>query len=85
MLYILILYSQCCLNNIRLDISHASARTLKSRPGFKGRPIWQIKMDLAAKFNQICDLTGVGMQDTTIAVLAYQKARAAGLGTPFKV
>lgn len=29
----------------------------------------------------ICDLTGVGVQDTAIATLAYQKARSAGLGT----
>ena len=28
----------------------------------------------------ICDLTGVGVQDTAIALLAYQKACAAGLG-----
>jgi ectoine utilization protein EutC len=33
----------------------------------------------------ICDLTGVGVQDTTIAVLAYQKAISRGLGTPFEV
>ena len=31
----------------------------------------------------ICDLTGVGVQDTTIAVLCYQKAISSGLGTPF--
>ena len=29
----------------------------------------------------VCDLTGTGVQDTAIAVLAYQKAIAAGLGT----
>jgi ornithine cyclodeaminase len=29
----------------------------------------------------ICDLTGLGIQDTAIAVLAYDKARARGLGT----
>jgi ectoine utilization protein EutC len=29
----------------------------------------------------VCDLTGVGVQDTTIAVLALQKAQARGLGT----
>ncbi len=28
----------------------------------------------------VCDLTGVGIQDTAIALLAYRKARAAGLG-----
>jgi len=33
----------------------------------------------------ICDLTGVGVQDTTIAVLTYQKAISSGLGTPFEV
>jgi len=33
----------------------------------------------------ICDLTGVGVQDTTIAVLTYQKAISGGLGTPFEV
>lgn len=29
----------------------------------------------------VCDLTGVGVQDTAIATLAYRRARAAGLGT----
>lgn len=29
----------------------------------------------------VCDLTGVGVQDTTIAVLAYRNALAHGLGT----
>jgi ornithine cyclodeaminase len=33
----------------------------------------------------ICDLTGVGVQDTTIAVLTYQKAISRGLGTSFEV
>ncbi len=33
----------------------------------------------------ICDLTGVGVQDTTIAVLTYQKAISLGLGTSFEV
>jgi ectoine utilization protein EutC len=33
----------------------------------------------------ICDLTGVGVQDTTIAVLTYQKAMSRGLGTSFEV
>lgn len=33
----------------------------------------------------ICDLTGVGVQDTTIAVLTYQKAMSLGLGTSFEV
>ncbi len=33
----------------------------------------------------ICDLTGVGVQDTAIAVLTYQKAISSGLGTPFEV
>jgi len=33
----------------------------------------------------ICDLTGVGVQDTAIAVLTYQKATASSLGTPFEV
>jgi len=28
----------------------------------------------------VCDLTGVGVQDTAIAILAYEKARAKGLG-----
>jgi ornithine cyclodeaminase len=29
----------------------------------------------------VCDLTGTGVQDTAIALLAYDKAKAAGLGT----
>ena len=29
----------------------------------------------------VCDLTGTGVQDTAIALLAYQKARARGFGT----
>jgi ornithine cyclodeaminase len=29
----------------------------------------------------VCDLTGTGVQDTAIALLAYAKAKAAGLGT----
>jgi ornithine cyclodeaminase len=33
----------------------------------------------------ICDLTGVGVQDTAIAVLTYQKAISRGLGTSFEV
>lgn len=33
----------------------------------------------------ICDLTGVGVQDTAIAVLTYQKAIERGLGTNFEV
>jgi ornithine cyclodeaminase len=33
----------------------------------------------------ICDLTGVGVQDTTIAVLTYQKGISLGLGTTFEV
>ena len=33
----------------------------------------------------ICDLTGVGVQDTTIAVLTYQKAISRGLGSSFEV
>jgi ornithine cyclodeaminase len=33
----------------------------------------------------ICDLTGVGVQDTTIAVLTFQKAISCGLGTSFEV
>jgi ectoine utilization protein EutC len=33
----------------------------------------------------ICDLTGVGVQDTTIAVLTYQKALAMGLGASLEV
>jgi len=33
----------------------------------------------------ICDLTGVGVQDTAIALLAYECARAKGLGTIFEV
>ena len=33
----------------------------------------------------VCDLTGVGVQDTTIALLAYQKARALGLGMDIAV
>lgn len=32
----------------------------------------------------VCDLTGVGVQDTAIATLAYRRARAAGLGTPIE-
>jgi ectoine utilization protein EutC len=30
----------------------------------------------------VCDLTGTGVQDTAVAVLAYRKATAVGLGTP---
>lgn len=33
----------------------------------------------------ICDLTGVGVQDTAIALLTYEHARANGLGTIFEV
>jgi ornithine cyclodeaminase len=33
----------------------------------------------------ICDLTGVGVQDTAIAVLTYQKAISSRLGTLFEV
>jgi ornithine cyclodeaminase len=33
----------------------------------------------------ICDLTGVGVQDTTIAVQAYAQAVELGLGTHFDV
>lgn len=33
----------------------------------------------------ICDLTGVGVQDTAIALLAYERARAKGLGTILEV
>lgn len=33
----------------------------------------------------ICDLTGVGVQDTAIALLTYERARAKGLGTVFDV
>jgi ornithine cyclodeaminase len=29
----------------------------------------------------VCDLTGTGVQDTAIALLAYEKAKTAGLGT----
>lgn len=29
----------------------------------------------------VCDLTGTGVQDTAVAVLSYEKASAAGLGT----
>jgi ornithine cyclodeaminase len=29
----------------------------------------------------VCDLTGTGVQDTAIALLAYRKATARGLGT----
>jgi ornithine cyclodeaminase len=32
----------------------------------------------------ICDLTGTGVQDTAIGVLALQRARARGLGTTVK-
>ncbi len=32
----------------------------------------------------VCDLTGVGVQDTAIASLAYRKARARGLGRAFR-
>ena len=28
----------------------------------------------------VCDLTGVGVQDTAIALLAFRKAKLAGLG-----
>lgn len=33
----------------------------------------------------ICDLTGVGVQDTAIALLAYRKAMEKGLGLPIQV
>lgn len=33
----------------------------------------------------VCDLTGVGVQDTAIALLAFQAARQKGLGTVFEV
>lgn len=33
----------------------------------------------------ICDLTGVGVQDTAIALLTYERARAKGLGTILEV
>lgn len=32
----------------------------------------------------VCDLTGTGVQDTAIALLAYNKAVAAGMGTRFE-
>ena len=32
----------------------------------------------------VCDLTGTGVQDTAIARFAYDRARKAGLGTPFE-
>ena len=32
----------------------------------------------------VCDLTGTGVQDTAIATLAIQRARAAGAGTAFE-
>lgn len=31
----------------------------------------------------VCALTGVGVQDTAIALLAHSRAKAAGLGTPY--
>ncbi len=33
----------------------------------------------------VCDLTGVGVQDTAIACFALERARAKGLGTPSKL
>jgi len=33
----------------------------------------------------ICDLTGVGVQDTAIALLTYERALARGLGTRIQV
>ena len=33
----------------------------------------------------VCDLTGVGVQDTAIALLAYERALARGLGTRIRV
>ena len=33
----------------------------------------------------VCDLTGTGMQDTAIARLAFEKAKAQGFGTTFEV
>jgi ectoine utilization protein EutC len=33
----------------------------------------------------VCDLTGVGVQDTAIALLTYERARSKGLGTIFEV
>lgn len=32
----------------------------------------------------LCDLTGVGVQDTAIAILAHRRALAGGVGTPFE-
>jgi len=33
----------------------------------------------------VCDLTGVGVQDTAIALLAYRKAMEKGLGLQIQV
>lgn len=38
----------------------------------------------SAQHITVCDLTGVGVQDTAIASLAYAKARARGLGQTFR-
>jgi ectoine utilization protein EutC len=40
---------------------------------------------LAEKEITVCDLTGVGVQDTAIALLTYERARTKGLGTIFEV
>jgi ornithine cyclodeaminase len=40
---------------------------------------------LTEKEITVCDLTGVGVQDTAIALLTYERARAKGLGTIFEV
>ena len=57
---------------IEIAVTELGAITSGARPGRTGRD--QIT---------VCDLTGTGVQDTAIALLAYDKAKAAGLGTIF--
>jgi ornithine cyclodeaminase/alanine dehydrogenase-like protein (mu-crystallin family) len=55
---------------IDLLVTELGEITSGTRPGRTGRD--QIT---------VCDLTGTGVQDTAIALLAYRKARAKGFGT----
>jgi ectoine utilization protein EutC len=56
------------------DITELGQLTSGSRPGRQNE-----------REITICDLTGVGVQDTTIAILAYQRAREKGLGVNIEV
>lgn len=54
------------------DVAELGELTSRRRPGRQ-----------AADEITVCALTGVGVQDTAIALLAFERATAAGLGTPF--